>query len=83
MSLSLRAEIIKVVIQYLPQVSRASYYNDKSYTQSLYVETACDHLNMNYLGMSNWDKEELHEFAHQAIVREYENITKTHKQVSA
>ncbi|MBU9434148.1 hypothetical protein KTE91_03500 [Burkholderia multivorans] len=80
MSLSLRAEIIKVVLQYLPQVPRANYNKDKSYTQELYVETACDHLGIDYFTMPNWDKNDLCDFAHEAILREYKNIAKNQKQ---
>ncbi|MCO8552944.1 hypothetical protein KGP84_22625 [Burkholderia multivorans] len=80
MSLLVRAEIIKVIIQYLPVVPKTNYYKDKSYTQELYVETACDRLGVDYFTMPNYVKHELCDFAHEAIVREYKNIAKSQKQ---
>lgn len=82
MSLTLKLEIVKIVLKYLPDVPRKNYATakDKDYLQSVYVESACDKLGIDYLGMSNLDKIELHDFAHLAIVSEYKNIAKAQKQ---
>ncbi|WP_175912347.1 hypothetical protein [Burkholderia metallica] len=82
MSLTLKLEIVKVVLKYLPDVPRKNYATakDKDYLQSVYVESACDKLGIDYIGMTKWEKIELHDFAHQAILREFKNIAKTQKQ---
>ncbi|KAB0640656.1 hypothetical protein F7R25_03940 [Burkholderia stagnalis] len=82
MSLSLKTEIIKVVIKYLPDVPKVNYSKakDKDYLQSVYVEAACDKLGIDYINMNRWDKIELHDFCHYAILNQYKNIAKAQKQ---
>lgn len=82
MSLTLKLEIIKVVIKYLPDVPRKNYSksDDKDYLQSVYVEAACDKLGIDYCTMNRWDKHELHDFCHYAILNQYKNIAKAKKQ---
>lgn len=82
MSLTLKLEIVKVVLKYLPDVPRKNYATakDKDYLQSVYVESACDRLGIDYINMNRWDKIELHDFCHYAILNQYKNIAKAQKQ---
>ncbi|WP_175888189.1 hypothetical protein [Burkholderia contaminans] len=75
MSLGLKQEIIKVVIQNLPHIHRANYMANQDNTQDGYVKTACDHLGIDYFSMNDYEKHDLSDFAHQVIIREFSNIS--------
>lgn len=75
MSLGLKQEIVKVVIQNLPKVHRANYMANQDDTQDSYIKTACEHLGIDFLSMNDYEKHDLSDFAHQVIIREFSNIS--------
>ncbi|WP_143279547.1 hypothetical protein [Burkholderia cenocepacia] len=75
MSLGLKQEIVKVVIQNLPKVHRSIYMANQDETENNYIKTACDHLAIDYSSMEEHIKHDLSDFAHQVIIREFSNIS--------
>lgn len=70
----LELEIILVIKQFLPEVSRINYNKNKNYTQELYVETACENLGINYFNLPNYAKNELCKNTHKLILKEYKKM---------
>lgn len=71
---TLKLQIIKVVRKYSVSIDRTAYMKQRDYSQEIYVEKACEDLNINYIGMCNWEKEELCEYCHRAVLSEYRRL---------